>query len=334
MVRRIFEKFRKETVLEDFTISNSTVLPGQSTLIKLNVGRLPSGTRITIDAHVFRGQEEGPTALILGGVHGDEINGVEIVRRCLETDLFDGITKGTVIAIPIVNIFGFINFSRAVPDGKDVNRSFPGSTSGSLAARVARTLTKKVLPVVDFIIDLHTGGASRYNYPQIRYAKADPIAKELGKQFGAPFLIQKPFISKSLRKVAYDMGIPTIVYEAGESLRFDGFAIEAGVRGIKRLLSNAQMVAYDQEMLINSIIHVTKTNWIRAPYSGLFIWTKCSGQKITKDEPIGYVKDPQGLKSVTVVATKSGYIIGHNNASVVNQGDALYHLAYDPEEIT
>ncbi len=331
MVKRIFEKFRKETEAADFIIDNETVLPGQSTLIKLRVGRLPSGTRITIDAHVFRGVEEGPTVLILGGVHGDEINGIEIVRRCLEEETFDNVIKGTIIAIPIVNIFGFINFSREVPDGKDVNRSFPGSTSGSLAARVARTLTKKVLPLVDFVIDLHTGGASRYNYPQIRYGKPDRTAFELGKQFGAPFLIQKPFISKSLRKVAYEIGIPVIVYEAGESLRFDGFAIETGIKGIKRILSAAEMITPYHSMSSNSIIHITKTSWIRASHSGLFLWTKSSGQKVLKGEPIGHIKDPQGLRSVTVLSNKDGYIIGHNNASVVNQGDALFHLSYEEE---
>ncbi|GLR17476.1 succinylglutamate desuccinylase/aspartoacylase family protein [Portibacter lacus] len=330
----IFKKFRKEAELDEFIISNSTVLPGESTLIKLNVGRLPSGTRISIDAHVFRGKEDGPTALILGGVHGDEINGIEIVRRCLEEEVFDGITKGTIIAIPIVNIYGFINFSRSVPDGKDVNRSFPGSTAGSLASRVARTLTKKVMPMVDFIIDLHTGGSSRFNYPQIRYAKSDPLAKELGRQFGAPFLIQKPFISKSLRKVAFEMKIPTIVYEAGESIRFDGYSIDLGVKGIKRILSNAGMISVSNISFDIRMFHVTKTSWIRSPNSGLFIWSKASGQKVSKGEPLGYIKDPQGLKSVTIFANRTGYIIGHNNASVVNQGDALFHITYEQEEIS
>lgn len=333
MVKRIFQKYRKQTEALDFKINNATVLPGESTLIKLNVGRLPSGTRITIDAHVFRGIEEGPTALILGGVHGDEINGIEIIRRCLEAEAFDGIMKGTVIAIPIVNIFGFINFSREVPDGKDVNRSFPGSNNGSLASRVARVLTKKILPLVDFVIDLHTGGASRYNFPQIRYSKADTSAFELGKQFGAPFLIQKPFIKKSLRRIAYDMKIPVIVYEGGESLRFDGFAIEVGLRGIKRVLSGAGMIPYEPNLETMPIQHITKTNWIRASYSGLFIWTKSSGQKVSKGEPIGHIKDPQGLRSISVLSNKDGYIIGHNNASVVNQGDALFHLSYEQVEV-
>jgi predicted deacylase len=334
MVKRIFEKFRKEAELDEFVINNSTVESGESTLIKLNVGRLPSGTKITVDAHVFRGPEDGPTALIMGGVHGDEINGIEIVRRCLEEDVFAGIMKGTIIAIPILNIFGFINFSRSVPDGKDVNRSFPGLLHGSLAARVAGILTKQVLPMVDFIIDLHTGGASRFNFPQVRYSKQDPLAYELGRQFGAPFLIQKPLISKSLRKIAFDMKIPTIVYEAGESIRFDGYSIELGIQGIKRILSNAAMISQNTDAITDGILHITKTNWIRASHSGLFIWTKASGQKVTKGEPIGFIKDPQGLMSVTILANRDGYIIGHNNASVVNQGDALFHLTSEHEEIT
>lgn len=333
MVKRIIEKYRKQTESTDFIINNATVLPGESALIKLDVGRIPSGTKISIDAHVFRGIQEGPTVLILGGVHGDEINGVEIIRRCLEGEIFEGVMRGTIIAIPIVNIFGFINFSREVPDGKDINRSFPGSLSGSLASRVASRLTKKILPLADFVIDLHTGGSSRFNFPQIRYYKNDNLAFELGKQFGAPFLIQKPFIPKSLRKTAFEMKIPVIVFEAGESLRFDGFSIDIGIRGIQRILSGAQMIASEVNLDVLPIQHVKKTSWIRASDSGLFIWTKSSGQKISKGEPIGHIKDPQGLKSVSVLATKDGYIIGHNNASVVNQGDALFHLTYEQEEL-
>lgn len=333
MVKRIFEKFRKEREVKDFVINNAIVQPGQNVMVKFGVGRLPSGTKINIDAHVFRSKQEGPTILVTGGVHGDEINGIEIVRRCLEKEVFEHIKKGTIIAIPIVNIFGFINFSREVPDGKDVNRSFPGSLNGSLASRVARTITKKLLPHADFVIDLHTGGASRYNFPQVRYSKTDKTAYELGKQFGAPFLIQKPLITKSLRKIAYEMKIPVIVYESGESLRFDGLGIETGVKGIKRILINAGMIDKEPNLEVSDIIHVKKTSWIRASHSGLFIWTKSSGQKISKGEPIGHIKDPQGLKSVTVLANKDGYIIGHNNASVVNQGDALFHITYEQESI-
>lgn len=326
--KRKTEKKVKE--FEDITINKAKIQPGESTVVRLPVGRLPSGTKIHIKAHVFRSENVGPTVLILGGVHGDEINGVETIRKMIFTDKFDDLNCGTVIAIPIVNIYGFINFSRAVPDGKDVNRSFPGSLSGSLASRVARVVTLKILPEVDYIIDLHTGGASRYNYPQIRYTSTDKKAFDLAKVFGAPYIIRKPLISKSLRKVAKEKGIPILVFEGGESLRFDGYSIQIGMEGILRVLDHLDMVSYQNEPS-EKLIHFGKTVWVRAAQSGLFMWTKPSGNKVVKGEIIGVVNDPQGLSSISVLSPRTGYIIGHNNASVVNQGDALFHISYEYE---
>lgn len=324
------KKKRKE--IDDITINKEKVLPGESALVRINVGRLPSGTRISIKAHVFNSINPGPVVLLLGGVHGDEINGVETIRKMLFEDKFENLNKGTIIAIPIVNIYGFINFSRAVPDGKDVNRSFPGSLNGSLASRVARVIAQKIIPHVDYIIDLHTGGSSRFNFPQVRYTASDENSFELAKVFGAPFVIKKPLIAKSLRKIANDKKIPIIVYEGGESLRFDGYSIQLAIDGISRVLNHLGMsnftIAPPEKM-----IHFTKTVWIRAARSGLFMWSKRSGQRILKDEIIGVTNDPQGLRSTSVVASRSGYIIGHNNASVVNQGDALFHISYDYEDI-
>lgn len=311
---------------EVIIIGKSKIARGDIKMVDLNVGTLPSGTKIEIKANVFRASEPGPCALMLGGVHGDEINGVEIVRKALEENIFDKLLKGTVIAIPLLNIFGFINFSREVPDGKDVNRSFPGTSNGSLASRVARALTKEILPQVDFGIDFHTGGASRYNFPQIRYSKTDKVAKALGEAFNAPYLIQKPLITKSLRKAAKDMGIPVIVYEGGESVRLDGFSISKGFEGMKRVLKSQGMLAEAKDAN-HKMIHVSKTGWIRAPKSGLFTWTRNSGVFIEKGELLGHIKNPYGTKTAKVIARKEGYIIGHNNASVVNQGDALFHIA-------
>lgn len=322
---------KKKVVKTDkaiISIRKTKIARGETKQLDLAVGTLPSGTKIELRANVFRATEPGPCALVLGGVHGDEINGVEIVRRSLEEGVFENLIKGTVIAIPLLNIFGFINFSREVPDGKDVNRSFPGTSNGSLASRVARTLTKEILPSIDFAMDFHTGGASRYNFPQIRYSRTDKKANELGKAFAPPFLIQKPLITKSLRKIGKDLGIPIIVYEGGESVRLDGFSISKGIEGMKRVLKHKGMIA-DAQPANHKIIHVLKTGWIRAPESGLFTWTRNSGVFIEKGEPLGHIKDPYGTKTVKVLAHRSGYIIGHNNASVVNLGDALFHLAYE-----
>lgn len=316
--------------IKTIKIDHIDVQPGEQKTVALSVGSLPSGTDINILVHVFRSMFVGPTVLILAGVHGDEINGVEIVRQSLLQNAYENLIKGSVIVIPLLNVFGFINFSRDVPDGKDVNRSFPGTKNGSLASRVAYTLTKKILPHIDIGIDYHTGGASRFNYPQIRYGKTNKMAKELARVFSAPFMIEKPYIIKSLRKVAKDMKKPIIVYEGGESVRLDGYSISKGLDGLKRVLKHLEMIEKAPEQN-NKVINLKKTTWIRAPYSGLFTWTRKSGVFVLKGEPLGIVNDILGSTYVTVLSSRDGYIIGHNNASVVSQGDALFNIGYESE---
>lgn len=310
-------------------IEKQEILPGEKKIIKLNVGRLPSDTRIDIVAHILRGKEPGPTVLLVGGIHGDEINGVEIVRRTLFEGYFENIKKGTLIVIPLLNVYGFINFSREVPDGKDVNRSFPGSTSGSLASRVARTLTKRILPHVDIALDFHTGGASRYNFPQIRYTKGYPESKALADIFQAPFSIENSLIPHTFRKASKDMGVPAIVFEGGESIRLDGYSISIAQKGILRVLTHYGIIDLDVPNPDYKTVYISKTSWVRAKDAGLFIWSQSSGNYVEKDEPLGMIYDPFGTKSVQIKSKYEGYIIGHNNASVVNQGDALFHIGYE-----
>ena len=314
-------------------IDKTEILPGEFKTLKINIGRLPSDTRIYIQAHIFRSKNPGPTLLVLGGIHGDEINGIEIVRRSVQNGMFDGIKLGSVIAIPLLNIYGFVNFSREVPDGKDVNRSFPGSTKGSLASRVARTLSKLILPHVDYAIDFHTGGASRYNYPQVRYSRTDKRAIELAKVFEAPLIIQSGLLAKSFRSQAKKSKIPAIVYEGGESIRLCGHSIQEGISGINRVMVHLGMTDQPKIEQVRKPVIIKKTSWIRSPYSGMFEWTKSSGQKIIKGEPLGYINDVFATKTVVVNANRDGIIIGHNNASVVNQGDALFHVGYEIEDL-
>lgn len=323
----------KEAKVKEIIINKQRIEPGDNASVAINVGRLPSDTKINIEAHIFRSENPGPTVLILGGVHGDEINGIEIVRRSLEGNTFYNLLKGDVIAIPLLNVYGFINFSREVPDGKDVNRSFPGSTTGSLASRVARSLTKKILPFADIGMDFHTGGATRYNYPQIRYTRTDKESEALSKVFGAPFILQKPLITKSLRKTARVQKIPMLVFEGGEALRFDGYSIDVGLRGMHRVLQHLGMLEGTPAPRKPAIL-IKKTLWLRAPYSGLFTWSRSSGAKIRKGERLGTINDLAGLKSIAVVANRDGYIVGHNNTPVVNQGDALFHIGYEYDEVS
>ncbi|HMQ08496.1 MAG TPA: succinylglutamate desuccinylase/aspartoacylase family protein [Saprospiraceae bacterium] len=322
-----------ENFYKALEINSNTILPGERSEFKILVGKLPSGNQISIVTHVYRSEVPGPTLLLLAGVHGDEVNGIETLRAMTEEGDFNGLLKGNVIVIPLLNIFGFINFSREVPDGKDVNRSFPGTSSGSLASRVASLLTRKILPSVDLAIDLHTGGASRYNYPQTRYGKQHLHSEQLAMAFQAPFTIQNKVISNSFRKACKDIEIPAIVYEGGESVRLDGYSIQKAKEGILRVMNAMEMTDIWLPEVQSPRYHILKTSWIRAPHSGIFIWTKSSGQSIEKKEPIGMINDPNGIKSVTVLAKRNGIIIGHNNASVVTQGDALFHIAYDYEKM-
>lgn len=308
-------------------IHNTEILEGQRAVVKIPVGELPSGNRINIHAHIFRSKEPGPCILLLGGVHGDEINGVEIIRRALVGRFFDNLQRGSVIAIPLLNIYGFIHFSRDVPDGKDVNRSFPGNAAGSLASRVARLITKKILPHINFGIDFHTGGRHYYNYPQIRYSAEDPFAETLARAFGTPVIVAAKPLGKSLRKTAQEMGKTILTFEGGESLRYDGFSIEHALGGLRRLLASQHMLPAEDGP-IASPLSFKQSGWVRAPRAGLFLWSKCAGHPVVEGEPLGEINDPFGHSSYTIYAPHGGYIIGHNNAPVINQGDALFHIAY------
>ena len=313
--------------MSTITINKTKIAPGEDAHIEANVGSLASGTKIKMHIHVHRAKKSGPIMLVTGGVHGDEINGIEIVRRATEEKLFEKLIKGTIIAIPIVNVYGFNNFSRDTPDGKDVNRSFPGNLNGGLSSRVARSLTKDILPIIDLGIDFHTGGAARYNYPQVRYTPFHKKSKDLALSFGAPFTIASSPLPKSWRKVAMSKDTPILVFEGGESKRYDGLTIQKGLEGLKRTMQSLGMIKGKVRNV--KTIQVTKKTWQRASSPGLFRWTQKSGDKIQEGEQIGIINDPYGHYEQIILAKKTGYIIGHNNAPVVSLGDPLFHIGYD-----
>ena len=311
-----------------FILQNQEFPPGSSGLVRLQAGKLPSGNRISIFAYVFRSKNPGPTALFLGGMHGDEINGVEIIRRCISENYFTNLNCGNVIAIPLLNIFGFINFSRDVPDGKDVNRSFPGSMSGSLASRMARLITKKILPLVDFGVDFHTGGEALWNFPQLRFTPKHQEAKDLALKTNYEVIIEKAVVSKSLRKVARTMQIPILVFEGGESLRLEPFVVQKGQQIIRNLLINYNMITAPKPTAVISKIF-RKTDWERAPESGMITYSRQAGSYVKEGEVLAVISDPFAQREVRMYASRAGFIIGNNNAPVVNIGDGMFHIAYD-----
>lgn len=313
--------------MKKIVIAGQEIKPGEFKEVDINIARLPSHTVIDTPIYVSRSEHDGPVLALTAGMHGDEINGMEIVRRILDEGMHK-VKRGTVLCMPITNIYGFLNFSREVPDGKDVNRSFPGSKSGSLASRVAYYLTHQIIPVIDYGIDFHTGGAMRTNYPQVRAMLNNARNQELADAFCAPFTIDSPFRPNSLRKEASKKGKNFIVYEAGESLRFDQAGIEEGIAGTLRLMKHLGMIDEAPKPKEENRI-IWSSSWVRAKYAGLFQPTIQCGQLIHKGDHIGTITDPFGEFKEKVKAQETAYVIGLNNIPVVNAGDALMHLGKD-----
>ena len=307
-------------------IAGHEIKPGEEKQISLEIAKLPSRTPIEVPIIVSRSQKPGPVLLLMAGMHGDEINGVEIIRRMISNN-YNKPKKGTVICIPLLNVFGFIISAREVPDGKDINRSFPGSKNGSLASQVAYHLMKEVMPLIDIGVDFHTGGASRTNYPQIRCDFNVKRNLILAKAFGVPFIINSNYRPKSLRYAASKIGKPILVYEAGESLRFDEDAIIRGVNGARRLLKALDM--NDKAPIRKKVcILLNETSWIRAKAAGLFHSYVDAGDLINKNQLIGEITGPFGDFAIKVYSPVKAYVIGLNNNPVVNKGDALINLGY------
>lgn len=318
---------------EDKLVINDTeIKPGEKKQVRLYIGKLTTGTQAFIDVLVYRSKKPGPVVLFQGGIHGDETNGVEIVRRLITSGIYDELLCGTVIAIPLVNIYGFLLKMREVPDGKDINRRFPGSDGGSLASRIADCLVENIRPQIDFGVDFHTGGADRYNYPQVRYTTDHEKSREIALQFASPFILSKDAIDDSFREICTDHDIPMLTYEGGEALRLNIYPVEVAVNCARRLLFKQGMLSYCPPINYK-VFEFKDTSWIRSPKGGMFEWTKNSGQEVKKGEPIGRVRDPYGTYQEAIECDEDGYIVGHNNSPLVYQGDALFNIGYEVHEL-
>jgi predicted deacylase len=308
-------------------INGVDIKPGNNAQVSLNWYQLPTKTVIEIPVYVFRSKNPGPTLLILAGMHGDEINGIEIVRRLITRDDVKKPLCGSIIAIPVINIIAFLSGSRDLPDGRDLNRCFPGKKSGSLGSRIAYDLMNEIIPQIDFGIDFHTGGAKINNYPQLRCVFNNKINLELGKKFSPTLILNAPFRDNTLRKEAAKKGKSILVFEGGESSRFDYLSINEGMNGCIRLMKHLKMINIDLPK--NPTVLLDRSTWIRARTSGLFHTSKTNGAHILKGEIIGMICDPYGEHQEKLVAHHDGYIIGINNQPVINQGDALMNIGIE-----
>lgn len=308
------------------TIGEVTIEPGERRYVDLSIPPLYTHTSVEMPVHVINGKQAGPIMFVTAAIHGDEINGIEIIRRLLATKALNRLA-GTLIAVPVVNVYGFVSQSRYLPDRRDLNRSFPGSEKGSMAARLADTLMSEIVEKCTHGIDLHTAAEGRANLPQVRVdLEENPELLELAQAFGPPILLDSPTRSGTLRDVAGSL--PLLLYEAGEALRFDEVAIRAGLQGVLRVMRHLHMLPANKGGERRSKPWVANNSvWMRAPQSGILRSRIPLGGIVEEDMVLGYISDPFGEAEQAVISHVSGVLIGITKLPLVHEGEALFHVA-------
>ncbi len=301
---------------------------GEHREINFSVAKLHTQTTIEVPVIIERSKKPGPIVLFCAGIHGDEVNGVEIVRQIIAKEI-NKPKKGTIICMPIINMLGFLNMSRDFPDGRDLNRVFPGSPNGSLASQVAYKLVSEIIPQVDLVIDYHTGSADRFNSAHLRIVNNEPTLKELATVFGAPFVLYSKHLKKSFRSTCHKLKIPMLLFEGGKSLHFDTVVTNTGVNGAKRVLNHLGMLntKFKLSKPKKDCIFILESRWIRAKHSGMFRPIAELNTFAKKGDILGYITDPFGKFSYVVKTANSGYIFNINDAPIVHQGDAIFHIS-------
>lgn len=315
---------------EKLTIGGVSILPGQRKQLEIPVAKLFDYTKVNIPVEVVRGKEDGPTLFVSAAMHGDEINGVEIIKRLLAKKKTLAKIKGTLIAVPVVNVFGFNRNVRYLPDRRDLNRCFPGSESGSLAGQIANIFMKEIVNNSTHGIDLHTAAIHRDNLPQIRGCLDNEETRRLAMSFGVPVVLDADIRDGSLRQAANDKGIPMLLYEGGTALRYEEKVINTGIRGILAVMQAIGMLPGKDicaKQQAKEVFVAKSSYWIRAPHSGSLRVKKHLGNRVKEGELLGVISNAFGDEKIDVRATKTGIIIGMALLPLVNNGDALFHIA-------
>ena len=275
---------------------------------------------------IVSGRRDGPILVVSAAIHGDELNGIAIIKRLLKRKALSSL-RGTLIAVPVVNVHGFLDLSRYLPDRRDLNRSFPGSPTGSIAARTAHTFVSQIISKADYGIDLHTGAVNRSNLPQIRAMLNSDELLDLAKAFGAPVVVNSTIRDGSLRDCAAERGLPMLVYEAGEALRFDEVSIKAGVLGIMKVMRHIGMLPASRSSRDFNPVVADSTTWVRAPASGIVNPSVALGDRVQRGQRLAVIAEPLGETEVNVLASFDGIVIGRSNLPVAHEGDALFNIA-------
>lgn len=312
---------------DDFQLNGEMIKAGERKTVSIPLSRLSDHTRINLKTHVIHSKKDGPVIFVSAAIHGDEIIGVEIIRRLASLKTLNRL-RGTLIFVPVVNAYGFVALSRYLPDRRDLNRSFPGSEKGSLASQLAHTFMTEIVARSQYGIDLHSGAVHRANLPQIRADLDDDEVEEMAKAFGASIMLNANLRDGSLRSSACDHGCKILLYEAGEALRFDEVAVRVGVNGVLGVLRHIGMLAPSKSGSAKAEpVRSNSSHWLRAPIGGLMRARKKLGDRVKTGETIAFISDPLGFEEEAVTARTAGVIIGRSNLPVVNRGDALFHVA-------
>lgn len=319
---------------EPFEITGTTVRPGESATVELQLPPLYTHAKLAMPVHVLHGRKPGPRLFVSGALHGDELNGIEIIRRLVRLKVLKRL-RGTLLAVPMVNVYGVIAGDRYLPDGRDPNRVFPGSEGGSLASRLAQLFMSEIVRGSDYGIDLHTGGRHRKNLPQIRACLDEPETLELARVFGAPVIVHAALRDGSLREAVRELGIPMLLYEAGEALRFDEVSIRAGVRGITSVMRHIGMLPGTKKTRKTlTPAFARSTSWIRAPVSGIVRTRIKLGDRVDAGDELAVIADPFGENEVSVRPDFSGIVIGRSLLPLIHEGEAIINLARFEREAT
>ena len=308
-----------------FTLLGKVIPEGKRTVIDLKIAKLHTRTTVNVPVIIEHSKNPGPVVLLLAGIHGDETNGVGIVREIIDLKL-NKPKNGTIICIPVFNIFGYLIQTREFPDGRDLNRMFPGTINGSLASQFAYQFSEKIAPYVDYVIDFHTGGGERDNIAQIRCNKDDAKGLELAKIFNPPMIVHSNTIIKSLRETLHKMGKTVLLFEGGKSKELSPTIINEGVNGTRNVLIHLGLIEGEINVRATPIF-IKKAKWIRASDSGMFKVRVQNGALVKKKEVLGVIQDPFGEFKKMVYAPFNGYVFCINKTPIVNKGDALFHMS-------
>jgi len=313
--------------MKSFEFNNVTVKPGEKQTVMIALPKLYDWTPMSMPVHILHGKEPGPVLCVTATVHGDEINGIEIIRRLMKRQMIKKL-RGTLICAPLINVYGFLYQDRYLMDRRDLNRYFPGSKKGSLASRITDIITTQLIQKSDYIIDLHTGSLHRENLPQIRTNLDSKAELLMARAFNAPVIMHSNAPKGSLRQVSDSLGVPSMVYEAGEALRFDELSIRLGVRGILNVMDHLDMITLKKSSKAKTTSEETRYSyWVRAPYSGILIPNKRLGKKVSENELLGIIANPTSYEEHELKSAYSGIIVGQTNLPMIHAGAALFHIA-------